>query len=50
MDSHRNMRKAAEARYNLVDFKLLPHGGHFPALEQPTLWMDHIRAFLHDRH
>lgn len=44
-----NARKPAEARYNLVDFKLLPHGGHFPALEQPTLWMDHIRAFLHDR-
>jgi epoxide hydrolase len=42
-------RKPAEARYNLVDFKLLPHGGHFPALEQPMLWMDHLRAFLHDQ-
>jgi epoxide hydrolase len=41
-------RKPAEARYNLVDFKLNPRGGHFPALEQPTPWMDHIRAFLHD--
>jgi hypothetical protein len=43
-------RKRAEARYNLVDSKLYPHGGHFPAMEQPTLWMDHIRSFLHDRH
>jgi pimeloyl-ACP methyl ester carboxylesterase len=42
-------RKPAEARYNLVDFKLLPRGGHFPALEQPTQWMDHLRAYLHDQ-
>jgi hypothetical protein len=21
-------------------FKIMPRGGHFPALEQPTLWMD----------
>ena len=43
-------RKRAEDRYkNLVDFKLNPHGGHFAALEQPTLWMDHIRTFLHGR-
>jgi microsomal epoxide hydrolase len=42
-------RWPAEVRYNLVDFKLNPHGGHFPALEQPALWMDHIRTFLHDR-
>jgi len=42
-------RWPAEVRYNLVDFKLNPHGGHFAALEQPTLWMDHIRTFLHDR-
>jgi hypothetical protein len=43
-------RKRAEFRHNLVDFKLNPHGGHFAALEQPTLWMDHIRTLLHDRH
>jgi epoxide hydrolase len=42
--------KAAEARYNLVDFKINPRGGHFPALEQPTPWMEHIRSFLQDRH
>jgi hypothetical protein len=43
-------RRRAEARYDLVDFKRNPHGGHFPALERATLWMDHIRTFLHDRH
>jgi pimeloyl-ACP methyl ester carboxylesterase len=42
-------RKSAESRYNLVAFKLAARGGHFPALEQPTLWVDGIRAFLHDR-
>jgi pimeloyl-ACP methyl ester carboxylesterase len=38
-------RKAAEARYNVVHFTTMPHGGHFPALEQPKLWLDDIRAF-----
>jgi epoxide hydrolase len=39
-------RKVAEARYNVVHFTTMPHGGHFPALEQPKLWMDDIRAFF----
>jgi hypothetical protein len=26
----------------------MPHGGHFPALEQPQLWLDDVRAFFHD--
>jgi len=39
-------RKAAEARYNVVHFTTMPHGGHFPALEQPKLWMDDLRAFF----
>jgi epoxide hydrolase len=43
-------RWPAEWRYNLVEFKLNPRGGHFAALEQPTLWMDQIRTFLRDRH
>jgi pimeloyl-ACP methyl ester carboxylesterase len=38
-------RKAAEARYNVVHFTTMPHGGHFPAFEQPKLWVDDIRAF-----
>jgi pimeloyl-ACP methyl ester carboxylesterase len=39
-------RKAAEARYNVVRFTTMPHGGHFPAFEQPKLWVDDIRAFF----
>jgi len=39
-------RKAAEARYNVVHFTTMPHGGHFPALEQPKLWMEDLRAFF----
>ena len=41
-------RKAAETRFNIVHFATMPHGGHFPALEQPTLWVDDIRAFFRD--
>jgi pimeloyl-ACP methyl ester carboxylesterase len=39
-------RKGAEARFNIVHFTQLEHGGHFPALEQPQLWMDDLRAFI----
>jgi pimeloyl-ACP methyl ester carboxylesterase len=39
-------RKAADARYNIVHFTTMPRGGHFPALEQPQLWLDDLRAFL----
>jgi pimeloyl-ACP methyl ester carboxylesterase len=39
-------RKVAETRFNIVHFTTMPHGGHFPALEQPTLWVDDIRGFL----
>jgi epoxide hydrolase len=39
-------RKVAEARYNVVHFTTMPHGGHFPAFEQPKLWMDDIRGFF----
>jgi pimeloyl-ACP methyl ester carboxylesterase len=39
-------RKAAEARYNIVHFTTMPHGGHFPAFEQPQLWLDDFRAFV----
>jgi epoxide hydrolase len=24
----------------------MPHGGHFPAFEQPKLWLGDIRAFF----
>jgi len=39
-------RKGAEARFNIVHFTQMEHGGHFPAIEQPQLWMDDLRAFL----
>jgi pimeloyl-ACP methyl ester carboxylesterase len=39
-------RKAAETRYNIVHFTTMPRGGHFPAFEQPKLWLDDIRAFV----
>jgi pimeloyl-ACP methyl ester carboxylesterase len=42
-------RKAADARYNIVHFTTLPHGGHFPAFEQPTLWVGDIRAFFREQ-
>ena len=39
-------RTVADARYNVVHFTTMPHGGHFPAFEQPKLWLDDIRAFF----
>ena len=39
-------RKAADDRYNVVHFTTMPHGGHFPAFEQPKLWVDDIRTFF----
>jgi epoxide hydrolase len=39
-------REAAALRYNVVHFTTMPRGGHFPALEQPQLWMDDLRAFV----
>jgi epoxide hydrolase len=38
-------RKAAETRFNVVHFTTMPRGGHFPAIEQPKLWVDDVRAF-----
>jgi len=39
-------RTGAETRYNVVHFTTAPRGGHFPAYEQPALWLDDIRAFF----
>ena len=39
-------RKGAEARFNIVHFTQMEHGGHFPAIEQPQRWMDDLRAFV----
>jgi len=42
-------RKGAETRYNVVHFTTMPRGGHFPAFEQPMLWVNDIRAFFHEQ-
>ena len=39
-------RSSASDRYNIVRWTEMPHGGHFPALEQPDLWLDDVRAFF----
>ena len=39
-------RKGAETRYNVVHFTTMPRGGHFPAFEQPTLWVNDLREFF----
>jgi len=41
-------RTAAEQRYNIVRWTEMPRGGHFPALEQPDLWLADVRAFFAD--
>lgn len=37
-------RSWAEARYNIVRWTDMPRGGHFAAMEQPTLFVDDVRA------
>jgi len=32
-----------------VHFTTMPRGGHFPAFEQPALWVDDLRAFFRDQ-
>jgi microsomal epoxide hydrolase len=39
-------RRGADTRYNVVHFTTMPRGGHFPAFEQPTLWVNDIREFF----
>jgi pimeloyl-ACP methyl ester carboxylesterase len=39
-------RAGAETRYNVVRWNDMPRGGHFPAFEQPQLWVDDVRAFF----
>jgi pimeloyl-ACP methyl ester carboxylesterase len=43
-------RKGASARFNNVaHVAIMPKGGHFPALEQPQLWLDDLRTFFRGR-
>ena len=39
-------RKAADARYNVVHFVTMEHGGHFPAFEQPQAWMKDLLSVV----
>jgi microsomal epoxide hydrolase len=36
----------AEARFNIVQWTVMPRGGHFAALEEPELLVDDVRAFF----
>ena len=38
-------RSYAERVYNIARWTEMPRGGHFAALEQPTLLIDDIRTF-----
>jgi pimeloyl-ACP methyl ester carboxylesterase len=42
-------RKGAERYYNLQRWTEMPTGGHFAPAEEPTLFVDDIRAFFRDR-
>ena len=41
-------RSWAEARFNIQRFTMMPTGGHFAALEQPTLLTGEVRAFFRE--
>jgi pimeloyl-ACP methyl ester carboxylesterase len=39
-------RRWVEAQYNVTRWTEMPRGGHFAAMEEPTLLADDIRAFF----
>jgi pimeloyl-ACP methyl ester carboxylesterase len=39
-------RSWVERQFNVVRWEALPRGGHFPAMEQPELFVDDLRQFL----
>ncbi|HVA41168.1 MAG TPA: epoxide hydrolase [Candidatus Binataceae bacterium] len=41
-------RSWAERAYNVVRWTVMPSGGHFAAMEEPTLLADDIRAFFRE--
>lgn len=41
-------RAWAEQAWNVRRWTVMPHGGHFPALEEPELLVDDVRAFFRD--
>ena len=38
-------RSWAERDYNIVDWQVMPRGGHFAAMEQPRAFVDEVRRF-----
>jgi microsomal epoxide hydrolase len=44
----RSPRSWAEATYNVQRWTRFDHGGHFPALEEPDLLIDDVRAFFRE--
>jgi epoxide hydrolase len=41
-------RRWMEERFDLRRWTVMPRGGHFPALEQPELLLEDVRAFFRD--
>ena len=39
-------RRWVEARYNLVQWTVMPRGGHFAAMEEPELLVEDVRKFF----
>ena len=39
-------RAWVEQRYNVTHWAVMPHGGHFAAMEQPELFVDDLRTFF----
>jgi hypothetical protein len=39
-------RQWVEANYNLVQYTVMPRGGHFAAMEEPQLLVDDVRKFF----
>jgi microsomal epoxide hydrolase len=39
-------RQWVEASYNLVQYTVMPRGGHFAAMEEPQLLVEDVRKFF----
>ena len=39
-------RSWVERQYNVVHWAVMDRGGHFPAMEQPELFVDDLRRFF----
>ena len=39
-------RSWVDRRYNVTHWAVMPHGGHFAAMEQPALFAEDVRDFF----